>query len=69
MDAMRGSPSPCRVFAKTPMHASDRAESEYVSVEVKVIDMLLMLESPLLLSTARTQHYVTSNSSPFGPWQ
>jgi hypothetical protein len=47
MDAMRGSPSPWSVLAKTPMHASDRAESEYVSVDVKVIDMLL-LESAVL---------------------
>ena len=43
MDAMSGSPSPWSVFAKTPMHAIERAESERVSVVVRVIDMLLDL--------------------------
>jgi hypothetical protein len=40
MDAISGSPSPCRVFAKTPMQASDSADSERVSVDVRVVDML-----------------------------
>jgi hypothetical protein len=40
MDAMSGSPSPWSVFAKTPIQASERDDSEYVSVDVRVIDML-----------------------------
>jgi hypothetical protein len=43
MDAMSGSPSPCSVFAKTPLHANDKDRSEYASVDVKVADMLLRL--------------------------
>jgi hypothetical protein len=42
MDAMSGSPSPCSVFARTPVHATERAESERVSVVVRVIDMVLI---------------------------
>jgi hypothetical protein len=47
MDAMSGSPSPWRVFAKTPMHASEIADSEIVSVDVRVMDMLRFADARL----------------------
>ena len=68
MDAMSGSPSPCRVFAKTPAHATERAESERVSVVVRVIDMLLMLtartdfDAVMMVLAAREQHCAASSS-------
>jgi hypothetical protein len=66
MDAMSGSPSPWSVFARTPMHASERDESESVSVVVSVVDMLsspidsTTLNAMMMVSSAREHRYVTT---------
>jgi hypothetical protein len=54
------------------VHATERAESERVSVVVKVIDMLLMLtartalDAVTMVLAAREQHYAASSS--LTPW-
>lgn len=40
-DAMRGSPSPWKVFAITPMQARDKERRDHVSVEESAAEVML----------------------------
>jgi len=40
IEAIRGSPSPCSVFAKVPIHASDKERRDKTSVRPSLADIL-----------------------------